>query len=290
MKIGVWIALVSSLLTHALLPSAQAANTLWQVRSGNTELYLQGSVHLLKPSDYPLDPAIEQAYSACSKLIFETDLDEMQSAETMQLMLSKAHLEEGKTLKEVLNPETYKALKKPCEQVGLPLEAIQQLQPWSVATTLTLLHLQKLGLSPQHGLDHYFWKKAKEDGKTVHPLETPKFQLALFDSLSHKNQDQLILHTLDELKTIEKSFNEIKTAWEKGQLDRLNQLATDTLKQYDDLYRQMVTDRNHSWMKTFNQTLKEKETAMVIVGAAHLGGNEGLIHLLRQKGYTVTQL
>jgi len=265
-------------------------NTLWKITSKTNTLYLQGSVHMLKANDYPLDPAIEQAYTKSSTVFFEVDLGKMNEINTQKKLLKKTRLPAGESFQKYLNTATFERLKKAIQKEGIPIEIMKIFKPWFVVVTLTIIKTQKLGFSSKKGLDNYFFKKAVADKKKIIPLETISFQFSLFDDLSKEDPNAFINYSLDDLDQLVTTMEKIRTSWKTGNLKILEQILTQSINKYPNLKKRFLTDRNKQWEKRLIAQLKTSETTMVIVGAAHLVGKEGLIELLRKKGYKVEQL
>jgi uncharacterized protein YbaP (TraB family) len=273
-----------------LTTSTHAKSCLWKATSEKGTLYIQGSVHLLKSDNYPLAPAIEAAYEKSDALVLEADMEAMLSPETQQLLLSKAMLKNGKTLESSLSPDVYALLSAKLSEAGLPAAALQQFKPWFTSMTLMLSKMTAMGFNPKLGLDQYFFDKATQDGKEVIGLETVQFQIDLFDSLAKGNQDAYIKRTLKELELFETMLKELITAWENGEIEVLGKLMLESFDEYPGLYDRFVVERNKSWITAIGKNLTKDKTHMVVVGAAHLPGNEGLLALLRESGYKLEQL
>jgi uncharacterized protein YbaP (TraB family) len=271
-------------------PITQGKSTLWKITSGENVLYVQGSSHVLKADNYPLAPAIETAYSNSTALVLEVDMAQMTSPQTQQLILKKGMLTPPDSLKSTLSPATYQTLENACTTAGLPMVVIQQFKPWFATMTLTLVEMQKLGLNTKYGLDTYFYEKAVQDKKPVQGLETIDFQIGLFDSLARQNPDDFINRALKDLALLGSEIEELLTAWETGDLKTLDALMKESFADYPDLYEKFVTDRNRNWAKQLSKMIKDDQVYMVVVGAGHLPGDEGVINLLNQKGFSVEQL
>jgi uncharacterized protein YbaP (TraB family) len=273
-----------------LVLSVRAESCLWIATSDHGILYLQGSVHLLTAEDYPLDPAIEDAYAKSEVLVFETDMKAMLAPETQQLIISKAILPGQQTLEGELDPEVYAMLSKKLADAGLPAAAVQKFKPWFATMTLMLLRMQTMGLDPHLGLDQYFHRKAIADKKTEIGLESIEFQITLFDELSKGNQNGYTKHALKELEQMETMLDEMMTAWKNGDLDRLDEFTRTGFEEYPDMYEKFVTARNKAWVDKLDRLADKHKSCMVVVGVAHLAGREGLLELLGRKGYTIEQL
>ena len=273
-----------------LSTGALAKSCLWKVTSKSGTLYLQGSVHVLKADNYPLAPAIEQAYAASEALVLEVDMGEMSSPKTQQQIMKKATLPGTNTLQQVLDGATYQKLATTCTEAGLPIVALEKYKPWFAAITLSMLKMQKQGFNPAHGLDQYFYDKASADGKKVIGLETVKFQIDLFDHLADENPTDFVERTLADLDMLKEEVENLLKAWAAGDIDAVGKLMAQSFEGYPQFYKTFVLDRNTRWLKKMDGLLKNSETHMMVVGAGHLPGKGGLLELLENKGYTLEQL
>jgi uncharacterized protein YbaP (TraB family) len=262
----------------------------WRASSDRGTFYIQGSVHLLKAKDYPLDPAIEEAYSKSATIVFETDMAAMMSMETQQLIMQRAILPGARKLEDELDPEVYAQLAAKLAEAGLPEAMVRKFKPWFATMTLMIMRMQAIGLDPNHGLDQYFHKKAAADGKPEVALETVEFQINLFDALSEGDQNGYTKHALKELHQIETLLDEMISAWKIGDLARLDTIVQESFADYPEMYGKFVTERNRAWAEKLDGMADKEKTCMVIVGTAHLGGKEGLLELMKARGFTLKQL
>jgi uncharacterized protein YbaP (TraB family) len=138
----------------------------------------------LKSDAYPLSQAIEQAFVNSTKLVLEVNLDSLNSSDAQQMVLAKALLPGGKTLKETLSPATYQAVQQKVEAMGLNMEALKRMKPWFLSLSLVAMKMQQLGYDADHGVDRHFFDRATKANKEVLGLETAEFQINLMDSLS----------------------------------------------------------------------------------------------------------
>ncbi len=279
-----------TLVVTLLASGSIAKSCLWKVTSTTGTLYLQGSIHVLAKESYPLAPAVEAAYAESDVLVFEVDMNEMNKPEVQQRIMLKAILPENTTLKDILAPSIYQELSTVCAEAGLPIVGLEKFKPWFSATMLALVKLQEMGFASQYGLDTYFYDKATADAKPVIGLESIDFQIDLFDSLSQSNPDDFVAHALADLSVIASEMKAMETAWRTGDIDTLGELVGKGFEGYPKFYKTFVTDRNKHWLKTFESLLEETNTHMVVVGAGHLSGKDGLLELLKEKGCTLEQL
>ena len=274
----------------AFLQAVPARNFLWKAtaRSGGV-LYLVGSVHLLSQDSYPLNPALEIAFKDSDLLVEEADLGEM-GANAQLTFLSRGMLPSTTPLDKVLSPATYALLNKHVEKLALPLEPLKLLKPWMLAQMLEVMQWQKSGFDPELGLDKHFYDQAQSAGKKVQGLETLDFQVSLFDNMTMPEQDQLLAETLKEIDTEQTNRSKLMEAWKAGDAPTVESIVLAALKQDPKLYQRVLVDRNKTWIPQLEALFARKGRAFVVVGAAHLVGPDGVISMLRAKGYTVEQM
>jgi uncharacterized protein YbaP (TraB family) len=286
---------LSIALSLALLVPVHAQNTatgrhfLWKVEGRRTPLYLLGSIHLLSSAYYPLPDVINQAFDGAETLIEEVDLDELTSPATMSLIMSKALLQEGKTLDALLTKDTYAQLQDYLKTAGMPADGMKRFKPWMVGLTITALEAQKAGFDPNLGVDKHFFDRAKKTGKRVKGLETAAYQIDRLDELVPADQDALIRQTLSELETERNNLKTMADAWAGGDAAVLESLLLKEFKDTPRIYDRLLVERNKNWMPTLEACLDAPRPCFVVVGAAHLVGPDGLLSMLKQKGLTADQ-
>ena len=278
------------LLTLAQLDAA-GRNFLWKATgpSGGV-VYLAGSVHLLTPDYYPLDPAFDEAFKASDVLVEELDMHEMQAANSQMAMLTRGMLPAGQSLDNVLSADTMSAVLKKFEELGMPLEPMKQFKPWLLSLVLQGFEWQKAGFDADLGLDKHFYDLAIGSGKQVQGLETLAFQLSRFDEMSTEMQDRLLSETLKELATTKTSFRRMADAWKGGDIPTIEELVLKDLKAEPQMYNRLLIERNRNWLPKIEALFSRQKPAFVVVGAAHLVGSDGLLQMLKAKGYKVEQL
>ena len=268
----------------------RAESSVWVVKSSKANIYLAGSFHMLRASDYPLPAEFFTAYQNSRKIIFEVQPDEAENPEHMGDLLSGAVYIDGTTLKDHISSAAYAKAEKFCKERNYPLEQYQVLKPTMFVMTLTLLETEKIGADPRKGIDNFFKERAVQDGKATGSLETMDQQIRLLSSIDASVGSDQILESIDELKQIEVMLGEYLAAWRKGDEPQMEDLYIKELKRYPQLYQTLIVDRNNQWVRNMESYLNGSGNTMVIVGAAHLVGPDGLVNLLRKRGYKVVKL
>lgn len=285
--IGVLLVLVAG---APQIARAETKHCLWRASSGANHVYLQGSVHLLKKSHYPLPDALEDAYASSAVLVLEADLSAAQDPAQQMVLMKKGMLEGSATLQGLLSDETWAMAEKQMVEMGMNIALFNAFKPWYFATSIAALQLQTLGFSPFDGIDWYFFNRAKADGKPVVGLETLDYQRGLFDAIGKGDQDALVRHTLEDIANIDEEMDAILKAWSAGDLEAMDETLLKSFKEYPVVYKSLVTNRNHNWVPKIMEYLNSGKVHMIVVGAGHFSGKEGLLQLLKKKGLLLKQL
>lgn len=282
---------LSAALLGALLALPAAAESfLWRMQGDTNQVYLLGSVHFLRPSDYPLPGPVERAYSRSGKIVFETDIAALRAPDFAQEALRRSVLPPGETLRGQLPEKMYGRLQEATAEVAMPVEAFEKLKPAVVAVSLTVPYLARMGVEAEWGVDSYLHRRAPGDGKAIGFLESPEFQLSLLTDLPIAVQVQLLRQALEELKTLEANLQRMVEGWREGDVAGLGSLLREGFQGYPELEQEILSERNRRWVPQLEELAREDRDVLVVVGAGHLVGYDGVIELLRILGHRVEQL
>lgn len=271
--------------------SAFADAPVWKVSKNGNDIYLGGTFHMLAQTDYPLPKAFDIAYKESSTLLFETDIEALQSPKYQLQLMNAMTLRDGSTIKDHLSPKTFAKLQAFFEERKIPAATFNYLTPTGVALTIAVMEYQRLGMNPESGVDQHYSNKAKKDGKELGQLNTPEEQISFISNLGKGQEDEMILQTLTDIGLLSTMLGELKTAWRTGDIALLNQdYLAPIQKEFPDAYKELFVDRNNSWLPKILEMLKDEDTEFVLVGAVHMAGKEGLIEQLIKSGCKVEQL
>jgi uncharacterized protein YbaP (TraB family) len=269
---------------------AIADTSVWSVRSGDNVIYLGGTVHLLRPGDYPLPDEFEEAYQASSELYFETDIAAMGDLSVQAQMLQQLTYSDDRSLRTVLSDEAYTALSAYTQTAGLPIVMLEKFKPGLLISTLQILVFQSMGFTPQ-GVDAFFHTRAVADGKAEGQLETVQEQIGFIAAMGEGNDSEFILLSLKDLTETGNVIDGMIGAWRSGDAQGLSELFVEDMKvEAPALYDTLLLERNLKWIPRINRMLQDADTEFVLVGAAHIVGENGLLDLLSQEGYEINQL
>lgn len=281
----------TTLIAAMLVPAEVAARSfLWKATRGEGTVYLVGSVHLLTKDYYPLSPELEAAFRDSDLLVEEVDIAEMVATENQLNLLMRGMLPPNQSLEAVVSPATFALVGRRLTDLGMPVEPIKRFKPWMLALTLLSLEWQKAGFDPNLGLDKHFYDRARAEGKTVQGLETLDFQISRFDEMTAGEQDRLLAQTLKELDTQKGAVTAIADAWRAGDAPTIERIVLQDVRQEERMYQRLLVERNRNWLSKIEALFARRGHAFVVVGAAHLVGADGLIAMLRSRGYLVEQM
>jgi uncharacterized protein YbaP (TraB family) len=284
---------LAAVVAFALLVVAQAAQAktfAWKATGKGGTIYLMGSIHVMSESFYPLDPALEAAFKDSDLLVEEVDLAQMLDPMAQMSILTRGMLPSNQSLDKVVSPATLALVQKATGDLGPSAGPLMRFKPWMLAITLQGMELMKAGFDPALGLDQHFYDQAKDGGKAVQGLETVEYQISRFDEMTMEQQDRMLAETLKELATETAMVGKLGDAWKAGDVATIERMALADIKSDPLMYQRLLVERNKNWMPKIEALFARPGKALVVVGAAHLVGPDGLIAMLKAKGYSIQQL
>ncbi len=267
-----------------------AKSPVWKISKDGNHLFIGGTIHLLAQSDYPLPESFAAAYGNSTSLVLEVDLQKVEEPDFQQIMLQKCRYKGKQNIRQFLNEDTFQALHNHLKNRRMTEEALLKFKPGFLSTILTVVELQRLGLSGV-GVDKFYCLKALNDKRTIRYLETVDEQVQFISTLGEGNENAFIAYSLNSLKFLPQTFSAIKDAWRNGEIDRLQQVALlPWQKQFPKIYSSIFVQRNKRWIPKIETMLQTEEVELILFGALHLVGEDGILQQLKNSGYTVTNL
>lgn len=266
---------------------ADEKSLLWKVSKGSSSVYVLGSIHYLRSENYPLKKAILDAFETSKRLVLEIDLNATSGQAAQRLMLEKALFRDGTSLPQNISAETYQLAAERATQLGIDMGIFNPMKPWFAAINLIAIKLKALGLDPRRGVDQYLAGEAKRRGKPISGLETLDFQIGLLDQLSKQNQEAMLRETVSELDLLDRNIDEIVRSWADGDEAVLAKLLLAGMVDFPEIHQKVIVERNRRWVPEIEKLLEQGSGALIVVGAAHLVGRDGVIEMLKTKGYSV---
>lgn len=265
---------------------------LWRFRNHDTVLYLAGSIHILKPSLYPLPPQLDAAFEQSDTLVLEVDVAAIDHREMQRRTLAYALLPAEQTLGSVLPEPLYQRLGEHLRDYGMSPEMLSRAKPSLVMNQIVVSRLLALGYLPDSGLESYFLNRRGD--RQILELEDLDTQLDLLFNQPLETQVELLDETLAVAGDIEPMLAGMLVAWLSGDDARFLELfkaqsGDSALSRA--FTRELLEERNHTMAARIRELLDtapdaEPRTYFVLVGAAHLVGEEGIVPLLARQGMT----
>lgn len=280
------------LLALAFLVFADTASSLplWELEGAKGRVRLLGSIHFLRTSDYPLPPAMERAYEEADVLVMELDMDDLDQMRAQAVIMQMAVDPKGRNLETLIGAQAYAQARTDAETINVQLDMFQMFEPWFASLQITQLRLMQLGFDPSLGLEQQWSVRARADGKEVRGLETLEDQLGALDSMPDKVQKKFLLMTIEEAVRAESMIDRTLSAWRNGEIDTLERETTEALRDQPLVYQKLLVDRNRSWASQIKSLARDGGDYLVVVGSAHLLGDDSVLVMLEEAGYPARRI
>jgi len=267
---------------------ALADPPLWHVRDADTEMVLFGSIHALPPGiewrTVQLDSALENADLVAFEIL--TPANEAEEMEMFMPFLR--YLIADRPLSEVVTAETFTRAVSAAAAQDMDVLSLQMMKPWAAALMLDMGAEEALGRSADLGVDTIL-EQSLAEGRRKEALDTSDLLLASMKALAEMGDDEgeaMLIEVLDGLDREELDL-EIETAWAAGDIAPIEAEMRMMQEEAPRLYKALLVDRNHAWMPALTRMMDTEGRVVVVVGAAHMVGEDGLPTLLRAAGYDV---
>lgn len=279
-----WCRWLTGALLLLTLPGQAADSPIWEVR-GEGSFLLGGTIHVLRPGDFPPPAVFDAAYEASSKVVLETDLAGLMQPQVQRLLMERGLQPGGRTLADDLQPEVWARLQEVAAAVDLDPALLTGMRPGFAGLTLMRAMLMHIGVT-EVGIDGYFHRRARADGRPMAGLESASEQVTLLLSLGEDDPDRFLDSSLDELERLVELMDAAVAAWRKGDYHGLHASLIEPTRAADPLsYQRLYTERNEAWLPQLRRYAADAERQLVLVGAGHLGGEDGLLAGLQAAGY-----
>ena len=264
---------------------------LWKVSDKDNSLYLIGSFHLLQTDGYQLSSDIYRVFNDAQNVVFEVPPSELTDPALAVKMQQLAGYADGRSLSQVLPSDVRDRMSK---MLGAEhLKQMETMEPWFINLGLLIGISQQLGFKPEQGLDLHLARQAEAAKKPVSGLETVDRQLQVLDGAPMDEQIAGLRDFFSKPAEVPKLLQETHAAWRNGDVERLNALVIDEVRKETPVtYRMVNTERNDAWVPQLQKMLDDSKqgNVLVVVGAMHLLGEDGVVEKLRAKGFQVERI
>lgn len=261
---------------------AQDNAILWKI-SGNglsEESYLYGTLHLLCEDYLNLSPELSGSIQSADKIVMELDMDDPALASEMQKYAGNP---DQINLRSMLKKGDAKALDEfLIKHYSTGLDQLGYLRP----ITLMSMVLVKLLECPIKSYEVSFVELAQAQEKEIVGLETVEFQMSVFEEISQETQLDWIIDMVRDIEGQGEIYLKLMSAHKKGDLATIMKLLGETTRDYESYEDILINNRNRNWIAPMEKEMQSQSTIFA-VGAGHLGGDQGVVRLLEQRGYTL---
>jgi uncharacterized protein YbaP (TraB family) len=262
---------------------------LWKIEGHGIQnpSFLFGTIHMIPKEDYFLPNGLEQAFDHVKKVFFEIDIDKMNDPMAMLGLMDKIVMKNDTSLTDLLSPEEYGKMKDYFDHMGLPLAMFDRVKPMFLSA---MAGTDGNPMALQDGSFKSYEFELSEMAKQKHiqtdGLETMEFQLSIFDSIPYGVQAKMLVESISSSAENEDEMKKMYQNYKEQNLNALNQTISKEDQQLLPYLEMILYHRNKNWIPIIKSQI-EKESCFFAVGAGHLGGEKGVINLLRKEGYTL---
>src|SRR5690554_741105 len=274
------IAFFGLLLTGIIGNAQNEPSLLWQIEGNGLEKpsYLFGTIHMICEEDYIMTPAIEHSLKNTEAFYAEIDFSNQE-----EMMMMQAAMSVDEPLSKRLDSKTYEEFKNLLSgSLNIEIDALENL---SDAAIVSMIAMKSFPCETLKMYELELLQTAMKSGKRMGGIETVSQQMELMNKAMNA---ETILEMLREFK--EKGFESTQrlvTLYKEQQIDDLLHLMRESSYMNEETYREMLTKRNHEWVEKIPEIMEQHATFFA-VGAGHLGGDQGVLQLLRTRGYEVS--
>ncbi len=265
---------------------------LWEVTGKGLKQpsYVFGTIHIINDEDYFLPKGALAAIDASEEIIFEIDMNDMNDMTKQMGMLKDVFMNDDLTLKDLMEEEDYKLVSDHFSKLGLPIFFFERMKPMFL-TVFASSDFDPSGIQngSMKSYEMEFFEIANKSGKKVGGLESIEYQLNVFDNIPYKDQAQMLLESIKTSGGGGDQFKEMVDIYKAQNIDAMITMIGSEeagMSEYEDI---LVGDRNKNWIPIMEEKMKV-QTTFFAVGAGHLAGKDGVIHLLKNQGYKLKPL
>lgn len=273
---------------------ALANALLWKIEGNGLEKpsFLYGTIHIIDKDDFFYPENTLESVAQSEQMTFEIDMDDMNNIGKQMGMLTKAVMKDGQTLSDLLNEEDYTLVKNHFEGMGLPMMFLDKIKPMFLSVFASEdLDPTALQSGEMLSYEMKLYEVAQEKNLKSQGLETMEYQIGLFDSIPYKDQADMLVEAIKSSgqEGEEDMFKMMVDMYKNQDINSMYEMMLEEEEGTAEFEDILVTQRNRNWIPIMSEMMNKKATFFA-VGAGHLGGPNGVIKLLRKKGYKLTPL
>lgn len=259
----------------------------WEIRNPKTGAlsYLYGSIHIQDKKVFAFDSTVLNKMKTCQTFALEMELDKISPSSMMKYMNMKDSYDA------LLSAEDLQIFKNVCENsIGINYKTISKMHPFFVSMMIMMPYFPKDMEDP---LDAYFLKLARKNKMNVIGIESLEEQMQTVNSMPMPLQIEMLISAIRDMskEKMQAEVDKLMEPYLREDSEALWTLSSDTtqIESNTTFVENFLLKRNVNMANVIDEAM-QKSTVFTVIGAAHLGGPQGIVALLQQKGYTVLPL
>jgi uncharacterized protein YbaP (TraB family) len=271
-------------------PAFAQGPALWKISDSDTNLYILGSVHVLKPGTVWLNEDLRQKILSAKEIYLEVSAADQQPRVLGPLVKKYGILPQGDSLRKHLPEKVYGDLGAAFAQFGIEQKQYDSLKPWTADVVYASVKFSRAGYNPSTGVEATVVQLATTKGIPVEGLETADFQIGLLDSLTEQEATDILKADLADRDELSAVMDRLTKSWSRGDVADLANYFDDASEDGRALRKKVFTDRNASWVPKIRAIMDRPGNYVLVVGTGHLVGPESVIAMLRKAGLKVERV
>jgi uncharacterized protein YbaP (TraB family) len=275
------------------IPKVPVKTTLfWKASSGTNVIYLLGSIHVGPRMLYPLPTEVEDAFESSGALVVEVDAKHLDQ-QKIQALVEEEGLYRGEDLLwNHVSKGARQNIEQFCSTYGIPEEKVSKMRPWLAAIVAFAIPTMKGGMRPEFEVDRYFLDRVDQskDKKQVVEIDSVEMYLKLLSGFADDVQEEILADAMEAVDRMPERIKQLEEVWLSGDADRLDKLMSEPSHSSQQVRKALGQDRHSHMADVAEQFLNGKEQAFIVVGGGNLVGKEGVVSILRTRGYKVEQV
>ncbi len=270
---------------YGIAQDTTSSALLWEISGKNVKSpsYLFGTMHLIPKKDFLFPQSLQEKVKASDVLVMEIGglSDKMKA---MQYMM----LDSGSVYDYFTEKQQDSLFKYASENLGMDKDKMMQFSGMKPIVLLQLITKNEFGEAPE-SYELEFEKIANSNEIEVIGLETVEEQMQFLDNLSPRDQVNMVMETIRSDGKDNSKTHRLVDNYLTQDIEKIHSFIVNSDMNSPEFEETMLNNRNERWIKPIRKIIK-KNKAFIAVGAGHLGGPNGVIELLRKKGYTLTPI
>lgn len=277
---------------EAIASEGPGEPALWKLSDEDSDVYIFGTVHLLRSETEWETDAITSAFNNSDRFYMEADILSPTAQQTMVKMIKeKGVLPAGESIYDFMDVGDAYNFKRALEKIDFDPKALDNLQPWYAGLSISQHQMITGGYNPLAGVEIVLIGRANSQNKTFGYFETLEDQMDVLSGGDFDEQLEGLIAMTDMLDQGTDGLDLLVDEWADGDVNGLGAIiAVPEMMGSEDMYDRLLTDRNRKWIPQIIDILDEPGSSFVAVGAAHLAGKDSVILMLEEEGFTAERI